>query len=92
MPDAHADDDLRQCGRDHDAREQRAPGDAEVVGRAQVALFDGMHAGHRLQDHREHRRYEDQVDRRCVSDAEPEDLDRDPCDRRDRTQDLETAD
>ena len=70
-------------------REQRVARHAEVLRRAQVAPLDRVHAGGRLHDHREHRRDEDQVDRRGVADAEPEDRDRDPGDRRDRPQDLE---
>ena len=88
-PDAHADQDLRQHGRNDDLREQRRARHAEVLRRAQVALLDRVHADRRLHDHREHRRDEDQVDRRGVADAEPQDRDRDPGDRRDRAQHLE---
>ena len=87
--DAHADDDLRQRRREHHLQEQLRARDAEVLRRAQVALLDGVHARGGLHDHREHRGDEDQEDRRGVADAEPEDGDRNPGDRRDRPQDLE---
>src|SRR5688572_28988011 len=87
--DSHADDDLRQSGRNDHLREQRATRNAEILRSAQIAPLDRVHADRRLHDHREDRGDEDQVDRRCIADAEPEDGDRNPGDRRDRPQDLE---
>src|SRR5262245_45648590 len=71
--DAHADDDLRQRRGEHHLPEQLRARHAEILRGAQVALLDGVHARRRLHDHREHRRDEDQVDRRGVADAEPQD-------------------
>src|SRR5262249_19691627 len=58
---AHPDDDLWQYRRDHDAGEQRAARDAEILCRAQVALLDRMHADRGLHDHGKHGRDEDQI-------------------------------
>src|SRR3954447_22854503 len=69
--DAHSDDDLRQHRRDHDPTEQHPMRHAEVGGGAQVASVDRVHARCRLHHHREHRRNENQEDRRQVADAEP---------------------
>ena len=87
--DAHADDDLRQHGRYHDLAKQGLARHSEIGRGAQVALLDRVHAGNRLHDHRKHRRDEDQEDRRHVADAEPQDRDRNPGNRRNRPQHLE---
>src|SRR5579863_34752 len=87
--DAHADDHLRQHCRDHDAREQRAARDPEILGSAQIALLDGVHADGGLHDHGKHRRDEDQIDGRGITDSKPENRDRNPRDRGDGPKDLE---
>src|SRR5689334_18794774 len=79
--DAHADDDLRQHRRDHDLAEQAVARHTEVSGGPQISLLDGVHAGDGLHDHRKYRRDEDEVDRRSVADAEPENGDGNPGDR-----------
>src|SRR4029079_2824704 len=74
-PDPHADDDLWQHRWDDHAAEQGGARHAEVLGSLEVATLDRMHAGRRLDDHREDGPDEDQEDRRCVADPEPEDRD-----------------
>src|SRR5215813_5347065 len=59
---AHPDDDLWQDSWDHDAREQCAARDAEILGRAQIAFLDRVHAHGGLYDHGKHGRDEDQID------------------------------
>src|SRR5262245_48546520 len=51
--DPHAHDDLGQDGGHDHLEEQLRARDAEVLGREQIALLDGVHARGRLDDHRE---------------------------------------
>src|SRR6185312_2412021 len=70
--DAHADQHLRQHCRNHHLPEERGARDREVLSRTQIALFDRMHTHRRLDHHRKNRRDKDEIDRRSVPDAEPQ--------------------
>src|SRR2546423_7278262 len=85
---SHAGDDRRKCAGDDDMGEQLESGDAEVLRGPKVLTLDQLHARGRGKDHGEKRRQKDEEDRREVAHPEPQDSQRDPGDRGDRSQHL----
>ena len=90
-PGGHAQrrDDLRRDRRQRHLAQQRGALDAEVARDAEVDARD-VRDGRAGREHdREERRHEDQEDRRRVADAEPEDRERDPGERRQAAEEVD---
>src|SRR6266542_3782057 len=88
-PDTHAGEDLRQRRRQHDGAEQLATARAEAQARANEIRVDVARARHRVQHDGKERCEEDDVHDLHVADAEPQDRQRNPGERRNWPDELE---
>src|SRR6478736_8408649 len=87
-PYSHSGNYLRQCALEHDASEDFALRRTKATGCAHEIRIDIFHADNRIhQDRKKHSQKNDELVL-FVADPEPQDAERDPSERRDRTQNL----
>ena len=86
--EAVAGEDVGQRRRDDDLREGREPREAQHFRDVPVVLRDGAHAGRAVDDRRPHRADGNGEHRRRLGFLEHDEAERQPCQRRDRPEDL----